>query len=262
MLQALPGSARLVRRLHEIPLTVASGPAAGLRFRAGRSSWAWASGGVEADVASVLANLLTPGTTFFDVGANVGFYTIMAARRVGATGKVVAFEPVPENVASLRTNVAMNRLSNVMVEQVAVSSSARQATLDVSDSLEAKLVETPATRWSILVTTLSLDLFIRQSGLCPDLVKIDVEGHEAAVIEGMRTTLADARPIVLAEMHGTNQEFVAAFDGLRYRLGPVEFASTVEEAPWWAHVLCVPTERPWPERCLRPVDGAAAAAGP
>ena len=197
----------LSRSLVGRELVLADGEAAGLHFAVDRSSVVWATGRVELSVQRALAGALSRGDVFFDVGANVGFYTLLAARAVGPTGRVVAFEPHPENVAALERNVLLNGFENVVVVPKAASGGAGRALLEAGNRATAKL---GAPR-GLEVETIALDDFVTaHPDLRPAVVKIDVEGHELDVLEGFRRTLEQSAPILLCEMHGRNAEFVAA----------------------------------------------------
>jgi FkbM family methyltransferase len=230
------------RPLHGRVAVVPSGAAAGLRFRIGPVGTVWASGRMEPSVQRTLRAIIRPGDVFFDVGANVGFFTILGARLVGGSGSVVAFEPEPENLAALRDNVGLNAFSNVVVVASAVSSSSGAAHLHVPHRATARLL--PIDRVDVTaprVVTMSIDDFVTEHPeLAPDVVKIDVEGHEAEVIRGMRETLARLRPTVLCELHRTNLEVAAAFDAAGYRTTVLDGPGPVDASPWWAHVLAVP----------------------
>jgi len=135
----------------------------------------------------------------FDIGAHAGFYSLLAARRVGPGGHVYAFEPLPVNIANLRRHVALNNLSNVDVFPVAVSD--RSGTGEMSpgdDSYSAHL----ARGGGITVEAVALD-DLSMAGLVaePNLIKIDAEGAELAVLQGARGLLRRARPIVLLATH-------------------------------------------------------------
>jgi FkbM family methyltransferase len=231
------------RPLHGRAAVVPSGAAAGLRFRIGPVGTVWASGRMEPSVQRTLRAIIEPGDVFFDVGANVGFFTILGARLVGESGSVVAFEPEPENLAALRDNVNLNAFSNVVVVESAVSSSSGTAQLHVLHRATARLLpagDEVERKGSRVVTTSIDDFLAEHPELEPDVVKIDVEGHEAEVIRGMRETLARLRPTVLCELHRTNLEVAAAFDEAGYRTTVLDAPGPVELSPWWAHVLAVP----------------------
>ena len=202
-------------------VVIREGEAAGLRLRVDRASVMWATGRVELPVQRALAGLLAPGDVCFDVGANVGFYTLLAARIVGPEGRVVAFEPHPENVAALERNVQANGLSNVVVVPKAVSAASGEARLAGGDRATAHL---DADRGRP-VETVSLDEFVAAwPALAPAVVKIDVEGHELEVLEGARRTLEAGRPALVCEQHGRAGAVVAALTPLGYACRPVEGA--------------------------------------
>jgi FkbM family methyltransferase len=213
---------------------IADGEAAGLRLRVDRASVMWATGRVELTVQRALAALLVPGSVCFDVGANVGFYTILAARLVGPEGRVVAFEPHPENVKALERNVAANGLANVVVVPKAVSSRSGAARLTHGDRATARLHDGPGHD----VRTIALDEFVDEhAALVPAVVKIDVEGHELDVLEGARRTLGSARPALLCEQHGQGAAVVAALERLRYASVPLDGASAATAA----HIVATAT---------------------
>lgn len=220
------------------PAAVRTGPARGLRLRVEPRSLAWLTGKVEPEVQRALHERLRPGDTVVDAGASIGFHSLLASRLVGPTGTVVSFEPNPADAASLRANAGLNGLANVVVVEQALSSTAATAFLDRPGEATARLRRT-ATPGALQVPTTSLDAYLTASRLAPALVKIDVEGHEADVLQGMAATLAKSRPVLIVEMHG-DRAFLAQLERAGYRcdaLGP--FAS-LEQAPWWAHVLAVP----------------------
>jgi FkbM family methyltransferase len=199
---------------------------------------------MEPRVQRTLCAIIRPGGVFLDIGANIGFFTILGARLVGEAGSVVAFEPEPQNVAALRDNIALNGFANVTVVAAAVSSSSGTAPLHVAHRATARLLSgNRDARTALQVATTSVDDYLVQHpGLKPDVLKLDVEGHEIKVIEGMRETLARLRPTVLCELHRTNVEVEAAFDEVGYRTTVLDRSGSIAGAPWWAHVLAVPQD--------------------
>lgn len=143
-----------------------------------------------------------PGV-FFDIGANAGVYALLC-RLVQPAFEVVAFEPSPDTVAAGQRWAAANGVE-VRFEQVAVSDAQGRATLylsrrsDASNSLVAGFREATGT---VEVDRLDLDTFVAREALVPTVIKIDVERHEAAVVDGARRTLADHRPVVVMELLG------------------------------------------------------------
>ncbi len=166
-------------------------------------------GEYEPDAQKVMASLLKPGQTALDVGANVGWHTLLLAHRVGPTGRVVAFEPNTHIRPRLEANLARNDLSNVSVSSIALSD--RSGTMrfrspQASDvgAGDGHLIDASAHNGSvddiIEVTTQRLDDLWPSLGLDRvDLMKIDVEGWDASVLDGARETLRRYQPHVLFE---------------------------------------------------------------
>jgi FkbM family methyltransferase len=171
----------------------------GLRV-GGPSAWhathvrAWRHGH-EYWMTEYLAAAVRPGTTVLDVGAYVGYFTLLAAERVGPRGSVIAFEPHPESRAALVGNVRANRLQDrVTVAAVALSAaSARQPFALESNPSQSGLAD--AGDATIDVRCVAADDYL--TGASPDTIKIDVEGSELAVLSGMGETLRRAGDVVL-----------------------------------------------------------------
>jgi FkbM family methyltransferase len=218
-------------------VVIREGAAAGLYFMVGPSSSVWASGKVEAPVQTALASSLRPGDVFFDVGAGLGFFTILGARLVGPEGTVVAFEPELANLESIRSNVEANGFGNVVVTGTAVSGETREGLVRGSGAT-ARLTSTAP---GVPVEIVSIDDFVAaRPELVPAVVKIDVEGHELEVIRGMHETLARHRPRIVCELHGSNAEVSRELGAYGYALEVLEGYGSVEEAPGWVHVLATP----------------------
>jgi len=150
-----------------------------------------------------LCERLQPGETAVDVGCFKGAYTYWMRRCVGAGGKVVAFEPQPEQVAYLRGVVAAMKWQNVTIEGQGVSDAAGELTLfRPASGHEASFVardsqESACATTRVPVTT--LDAYFADRPARPALIKIDVEGFESAVLAGARATLESCRPTLLIE---------------------------------------------------------------
>jgi FkbM family methyltransferase len=158
----------------------------------------------EPEVVDWIVADLKEGMTFFDVGTNVGYYTLLGARRVGPSGRVIALEPDPEVLAVLRRNIEVNMLHNVQVVHGAASGICRQVKLGLgrSTSYSTGLYCEDAVHW-IEVPGYSLDAVVDKLDIASiDLVKLDVEGAEVEVLEGMSTILRAKQPKVIMELHG------------------------------------------------------------
>lgn len=157
----------------------------------------------EVHLQKIIRKYVSPGQTVYDIGANMGFVSLSLSRQVGASGMVVAFEPVPENVRLLRANVEANRILNVKIFDYAASDRCGEAVIKITNNLAtASMVwhSHDSSAMSITAKTTTIDHLVRCGDLCePKFVKIDVEGAEGLVLTGMRETIAAAQPIIFLE---------------------------------------------------------------
>lgn len=215
-LRQLPGVGDVMHRLsrrilppdHLVWFQVRDGPGRGLwlklRPRTGRDYY---EGNVEPGLQKVLGNWLKPRMVFYDLGANLGFFSLLGARMVGADGEVFSFEADPEVAEQVRQNAARNAFSHVHVVNAAVWSSTGSVTFTRSDTAQSpdrgwgKVVSNAESQERIItVASTSLDDFGR-SHAAPDFIKCDVEGAESEVFEGARELIAKHGPIVACEVH-------------------------------------------------------------
>lgn len=140
---------------------------------------------------------------FVDVGAHVGLYTVAAA--LHGRGQVLAFEPNPSARAQLEGNVALNQRANVLVVPKAVGDAPGAALLHVPRTPDPSFSSLAPGRFAegepIDIEVTTVDAEVDAAGLRPSVVKIDVEGGELAVVEGMRRTLGRDRPVLLVEVN-------------------------------------------------------------
>ncbi len=156
----------------------------------------------------MLERALEPGMTVFDIGANIGYYVLLERRLVGPEGRIVALEPAPHNLELLRRNLALNGVRNVTVLDRAVSDRPGRRRLHLADQgnlntfhatgsaaphLSGRTIEVACTTVPELITEFGV----------PDLIRMDVEGHEVEVLGGMIEGLAGGTraPMVLFETH-------------------------------------------------------------
>jgi FkbM family methyltransferase len=231
-------------------LSILGGVAVRLRIEArsfapwGAQAYAVLTGTHEVQVQQALIRSLRPGDHVWDVGANIGYLSLLAARIVGPGGRVIAVEPDPDCAAAIRNNAALNDLDTVdVVEAAAADRSGIAELVVVRDRLWTRLASVGDHHEGearVEVRTLALDDLDRPP---PALVKIDVEGAELDVIAGMTRLLRDARPIVVCEMHGRNAEFCAAMEAAGYRVTNLDGPDAVAEADVNVHALCMPREQ-------------------
>lgn len=209
----------LVRWLHQLApdryLTarIMGGPLRGrhmvLNLRYQMGYWL---GLTEQDVVEAMQTVIGSGGVVYDVGAEIGYFSLSAAV-VSGSGPVYAFEPNPANAAVIRRSKSLNSDLNLHVVEKAVGNRRDRVSFitfenrpDVSNaSLLGRLTEIQKddqTAGQIIdVEMIDLDSFSIEIGLTPDLVKVDVEGAEGMVLQGMSRLLTEARPYLIIEIH-------------------------------------------------------------
>jgi FkbM family methyltransferase len=212
---------------------------------AGAQGHAMLRGLHEPMVQEALRRTLADGSTFYDVGANMGFMTLVGARLVGPAGRVVSIEPEPENVAAIEANAAINGIATItVIAAAAAAESGPVEVIGVRDTLWTRLAEVgehPMERERLLVPGVRLDDLVYESGIDPpDVVKIDVEGGELQVLAGMSRLLRDRRPAIIAEMHGKNAAVCELLREAGYRIINLDGPESPERAGDNVHLLAQP----------------------
>lgn len=139
----------------------------------------------------LMSTELKPGDVVVDVGANIGYYTLLAASKVGAQGKVYAFEPDPTNFALLKKNVELNGHRNVVLVNKAVTDKSGELKLYLSDVNmgDHRAYASEENRPSITIPCTTMDDFFRGHKGRVDFIKIDIQGFECHALRGMQETL-------------------------------------------------------------------------
>jgi FkbM family methyltransferase len=191
-------------------VTIAAGILEGLRFKLDMQTekdyWL---GTYEPEFQAALEELVPPGALIYELGANVGYTSLCLGKAVGSEGKVFCFEALPENQERLRENLALNPdLSQFTVVPLAVADKPGevQFLVHASDDMgkvvgsagrEAKYQDT------ITIQATSLDDYVyNQGNPPPEVIKMDIEGGEILALPGMKRVLAQAKPLMLVELHG------------------------------------------------------------
>jgi FkbM family methyltransferase len=177
---------------------VVSGPAKGTKWRTGAGVADFWMGTYEIEKAELFAGHAKPGGTVYDIGANVGFYTLIASRAVGPTGRVVAFEPSPRNLGFLRHHLNLNHNTNVQVMDLAVSDSEGVTRFLVGKDPRISQITAAG---DITVHTTSLDRRMGELPL-PDLIEMDIEGAEYLALRGAEQLLRKSNPVIFLSTHG------------------------------------------------------------
>ena len=213
-------------------------------------------GTYEPELQAAISDLVKPGQIVYDIGANIGYITLLFTKRIGDQGHVYAFETLPANVTRLIHNIELNALKEwVTVIQAAVQDRSGLAEFLVAPSTGMGKVNGSAGRASvdyeesIQVEGISIDDFIEDTGnLLPDIVKIDIEGGEVLALPGMVKLLHAHHPILLIELHG-NEAAQVTWDLLmreRYRICRMEpeypQVDKIQDLDWKSYLVAFPNE--------------------
>lgn len=153
----------------------------------------------EKDTTRFLQKTLSPGQVVLDIGANAGYFTLLASSLVKDQGKVYAFEPMPYNYQLLVRNVTENGIGNVRCERMAVTNSVGRSPLFINPmhggSHSLLLVLTA--RKHVVVDTTTVDEYLAANNLTVDVIKMDIEGAELFALEGMKQTIRQAHKLTI-----------------------------------------------------------------
>ncbi len=227
-----PSFARFIRRIlnQAAPsgmseVTVASGILEGVKLKLDLQSekdlWL---GTYEMDLQQCLRELVRKGMVAYDVGANIGYISLMLALLVGSNGAVFAFEALPTNAKRWMENIKLDNLQDrtKLVQAAVVEKSSPVRFLVHASGGMGKSYGSAGRDESyqeeIEVPGISLDDFVYEEGNpAPDLIKLDIEGGEVLALPGMERVLAEAKPILVMELHG--MESIQASWEILTRLG-------------------------------------------
>ncbi len=202
-----------------VPVQIAAGGLQGvtleLDLQTEKDYWL---GVYEPNLQESIKELINPGWIVYDVGANIGYVSLLLAKAVASSGRVHAFEALPENYTRLQKNILLNSLQGVIFPvHAAVIDETKLVTFLVGPSNGMGKVSGSAGRQevvyeqSVTVPGLSLDDFVYQQGYPePNAVKMDIEGGEVLALPGMRRILQNAHPLLLLELHGPESAEVAS----------------------------------------------------
>ena len=186
----------------------------------------------EAHVTQVLQELVKPGMVFLDIGANIGYFSMLAATLVGEKGQVISFEPVPANCELFRQSVAINQFKQVMLYPHAVADREQQLSLDIggknSNSRVVDVKEGEGNR--PIIRAVQLDQFLTELTQL-DVIKIDIEGAEPLALTGMRQILTRFRPIIALEYSPDLIKVTSQSDPLQFLRDLAQMGYTLHHIP-------------------------------
>lgn len=190
-LQAVPKSAIL---------PIVQGKLQGYKWIAGSSNHGCWLGSYEYEKQQLIGKTVQPGTVAFDIGAHVGFYTLLFSELVGPKGQVFAFEPHPGNLEYLKRHLSINQVSNVQVVEGAVSDASGRVLFKQGPNSSMGHVSDSG---DFEVEQYSLDALVIEGNLpVPHYMKIDIEGAEYKALNGARRILQQFHPVIFLATHG------------------------------------------------------------
>jgi FkbM family methyltransferase len=182
---------------------IVQGPLRGKKWIAGSSNHGCWLGSCAYEKQMAFCGEVRNGSVWYDLGANVGFYSLLASTLVGNEGMVFSFEPSPRNLEYLSKHIELNRVSNCRIFDMAVSSSdgVAQFYLDPNPA-EGRLIQDKH-KHTVSVTKVKLDTLVFSRQMAPpDSLKCDIEGGEYEALRGAEAILRQFVPVIFLSTHG------------------------------------------------------------
>jgi FkbM family methyltransferase len=211
---------RLIPRQTVVPIL--QGPLRGKKWIVGSGNHGYWLGSYELGKRALFKKAISPGGVVYDLGANVGYYTLLSAVLAGPLGRVFAFEPLPRNLEFLRRHLSLNRIDNATVIEAAVTD--RGGTVHFEEDASTSKGRIGA-QGTLEVRSVALDeLVARERMPWPDLLKIDIEGGEFLALQGARRILTESHPVIFLSTHSgkIHKECLAFLESLGYRIVPID----------------------------------------
>lgn len=215
----------------------------------------------EKDIIPFFEIMLSPGKHVIDIGANMGLYTVLAAKLVGNNGRVLAVEPTPSVFKLLSSNIRRNELENVVLFNGVIASQRNTYLLNMVEgspeySSLGSIVHPHAPKEinKIMVHGETLDNLVTINGLNPFFIKIDVEGAEGLVLSGADLVLSNNRPIILSELderllkelNWDSQMVISLLANYQYKIfdahNGIEINTSTIKYPFIGEIICLPAE--------------------
>jgi FkbM family methyltransferase len=179
----------------------------------------------EGDVEDFILNNLKPGDTFIDVGANIGYYTILASKLIGVNGRVLAIEPVPQTANILKINLLLNEANNVTLIEKAAWNTVGKLRVKLPKGWFGLASLFRDDGWGIEVDAIPLDEVLSREQLSKiKLIKIDVEGAEYEVLQGSTRILQNTKMVIL-ELSRKTESCLRLLQTLGFKVHKLKFAT-------------------------------------
>lgn len=205
----------------------------------------------ELDTQRLFTKFIKPGFVIYDIGAYIGFFSLLAGSLSRPAGRVYAFEPLPDNLKRLKLHISLNGLEDAVF-------SIPKAVFDKTGNLPCynfgrddwghigepiSSTEKYPSEPRAIVETISLDEFVFQEGNpAPDLIKIDVEGREGKVLAGARQLLKKFKPVIICEVHFPEaaKQVYEELSSLGYEFKDMREKKLNNVSSYCGHILALP----------------------
>jgi FkbM family methyltransferase len=206
----------------QMKMSIMQGRLKGKKWIVGSSHHGCWLGSYEYNKQKLFESTVKPGSVVFDLGGHVGFYTMLASEIVGPAGRVIVFEPFPQNLHYLRQHIEINHMNNVTIIESAVCE--KNGVSSFTKGLESTMGHI-STAGDLEVSCVALDeQYLKGELPLPDYIKIDIEGAEYLALTGTKKILKEAHPTIFLATHGTDvhQKCCSLLSSLGYELKSID----------------------------------------
>jgi FkbM family methyltransferase len=217
----------------DLVLPIMHGPLRGSNWIVGSAHHACWLGTYEREKQKRIASELKPGSVFYDVGANVGLYSLLATR-LDPAGKTYAFEPLPKNTWYLHRHFELNSIHNAQVLELAISDHVGTHSFCVTGDRSTGHLGQDG---NLVVRTATLDSLLQEEEIPPpDYIKMDVEGAELMALRGASECIQRHRPAIFLATHGRDMETECCrqLNSWRYELQDIGDATILDRSEFLA----------------------------
>ncbi len=177
---------------------IKAGPLQGYRISL-LSGSGFISGNYEPEKTDVILNNVKTSDIVLDVGAHIGYFTMLMAKLVGGSGHIYSFEPRPLNYKMLENNIKTNKLTNVTIKTLAIGNKTGKVNFDATTGTGTGHISKDG---NITVEITTVDKFCKDENITPSFIKIDIEGGEVEALKGAEQTIENYKPKILLATHG------------------------------------------------------------
>jgi FkbM family methyltransferase len=218
-------------------LPILQGRLRGIKWIIGSGVFSYWLGCYELEKQKAFIKQIKSGDVVYDIGAHVGFYTLLASKLVGDRGRVYAFEPLPRNIFYLKKHISLNKLKNVEIIEAAVSDKEGEENFLEADSATSRLDNSG----SFKVKTVSLDNLVKNKKILPpNVIKIDVEGAELKVLLGAKELIEKYKPIIFIALDNpdTKEKVIQMIKNFGYNILDLDFQD-IQEINNISEIICI-----------------------